>query len=101
MAGYVVGTVVVAALITLGLVLSRALQRTSPPPAPATSALVGELGTVVITIPEAGAGEVAIAQPGGRLRVAAAADAPIPSGTTVVVVDVPSPQQVVVAESGF
>lgn len=99
--GYIIGGCVLAALLLVGMVLTRALQRTAEPVEPATEALVGALGTVVLRIPDSGVGEVTITRPGQRLRVAAHADASIGEGTTVVVVDVPSPDAVVVAESGF
>ena len=101
MGGFVIGSCVLAALLLLGVVLSRALRGTAEPVDPATDALVGALGTVVLRIPDSGTGEVTITQPGRRLRVAAHADASIHEGATVVVVDVSSPDAVVVAESGF
>lgn len=101
MGGFIVGGVVVTALFILGIVLTRALQGSGHHPEPATEELVGSLGTVVIRIPDSGLGEVTITQPGQFRRVAAQADTPIGAGTTVVVVDVPSPEAVVVAESGF
>lgn len=101
MVGYIIGSVVVAALLVIGLALSRALQALPADAEPATDALVGALGTVVIRIPDSGVGEVAITQPGQRLRVQAKAEAPIDEGATVVVIDVPSPDAVTVAESGF
>lgn len=99
--GYIIGGCVLAALLLVGVVLTRALQSTADPVEPATDALVGALGTVVLRIPDSGVGEVTITRPGQRLRVAAQADASIGEGTTVVVVDVASPEAVVVTESGF
>lgn len=101
MVAYIVGTLIVASLVAVGVALTRALQRVPADELTADDGLVGALGTVVIHIPESGAGEVTIAQPGQQLRIAAHADAPIAAGTTVVVLDVPSPETVVVAESGF
>ena len=101
MGGFIIGGCVLAALLLLGVVLTRALQGTADPVEPASDALVGALGTVVLRIPDSGLGEVTITQPGQRLRVAAQADASIDEGATVVVVDVSSPDAVVVAESGF
>ena len=101
MAGLIFGAAVVFALLVLGLVLARALERMAPPDEPASEDLVGALGTVVIRIPDTGTGEVAITEPGQRRRVTAQAETPIPEGATVVVVDVPAPDAVIVAESGF
>ena len=101
MGGFIVGGVVVTALVLLGLLLTRALQGSEDQAEPATEEMVGSLGTVVIRIPDDGRGEVTITQPGQFRRVAAQAEAAISEGTTVVVVDVASPEAVVVAESGF
>ena len=101
MGGYIIGGCVFAALLILGVVLTRALQGTADPVGPPTDALVGALGTVVLRIPDSGLGEVTITQPGQRLRVAAEADGSIDEGATVVVVDVSSSEAVLVAESGF
>jgi membrane-bound ClpP family serine protease len=99
--GYIIGAIVITTLLALGVVLTRALQGSPVPSEPPTDALVGSLGTVVIRIPDSGVGEVTITQPGQQLRVAAQAEASIDEGATVVVVDVPSPEAVTVAESGF
>ena len=99
--GYILAALVTAALLALGIALTRALARVPTTETEADERLVGALGTVVIHIPESGSGEVTITQPGQQLRVAAHAEAPIAAGATVVVVDVPSPEAVVVAESGF
>lgn len=101
MGGYILAVLLTAALISLGVALARALARVPTDEVEADDRLVGALGTVVIHIPESGSGEVTITQPGQQLRVAAHAEVPIAAGATVVVVDVPSPEAVVVAESGF
>lgn len=85
--------------ITLTLV--RALMNMPTDPTPRTGDLVGKLATVVTRIPDDGLGEVALTASGQRIKLSARADAPIASGTTVVVVDVTSPTSVVVTESGF
>ena len=101
MTGFIVGALVVASLIAVGIGLTRALARVPADELPTQGPLVGALGTVVITIPESGTGEVTITQPGQRLRVPAQAENAIPAGATVVVVDVTDAESVVVAESGF
>lgn len=101
MTGYIVGLLVVASLVGVGILLTRALARVPAGETAADERLVGSLATVVIHIPESGSGEVTITQPGQYLRVQAQAETPIPAGTTVVVVDVPTAESVVVAESGF
>jgi membrane-bound ClpP family serine protease len=93
-----------AAGVTLGgvtVALVRVLMNMPTDPTPRTRDLVGSLGTVVTRIPEHGLGEIAVTAAGQRLKLSARADAPIASGTTVVVVDVTSPTSVVVTESGF
>ena len=90
--------------MTLGgvtLAIVRALMNMPTDPTPRTSDLVGSLGTVVTRIPADGMGEISVTASGQRLKLNARSDAPVPAGTTVVVVDVTSPTSVVVAESGF
>ena len=99
--GFVVGGMVALALVAVAVALGRALLRAPSADHPATGALIGSLATVVTTIPDHGQGEVTIDQLDQRLRVHASADAPIATGTTVVVLDVASPTEVLVAESGF
>lgn len=101
MGGFVIGGLIAVALIAVAVVLGRALLRVPASETAATSDLVGALGTVVSTIPGDGPGEVTISRTDQWLRVLAHADSPIATGTTVVVVDAPSPTEVVVAESGF
>jgi len=93
LAGFLLGGV------TLALV--RALMNMPTDATLRTGDLVGTLGTVVTRIPESGLGEITVTAAGQRLKLSARADTPIPSGTTVVVVDVTSPTSVVVTESGF
>lgn len=97
------GGALVAGIVVGGLtlVMVRGLMNMPTDPTPRTSDLVGSLGTVVTRIPADGFGEVAIRAAGQRLKLNARADAPLSSGTTVVVVDVMSPTSVVVTESGF
>lgn len=90
-----VAVLVVVAGAALALLRTTASQR------PATADLVGSLATVTSEIPAGGNGEVAITQPGQRLRLAAHAEGCIATGATVVVLDVAAPDLVVVAESGF
>lgn len=80
---------------------SRSLMNMPTDPTPRTQDLVGRLGTVVTRIPEGGLGEIVVAHLGQRLKLNARADAPVPAGASVVVVDVTSPTSVVVAESGL
>jgi membrane protein implicated in regulation of membrane protease activity len=83
------------------LTLVRALMNMPTDPTPKTGDLVGQLATVVTRIPDGGLGEIALTASGQRMKLSARSDAPIASGTTVVVVDVSSPTSVVVTESGF
>jgi membrane protein implicated in regulation of membrane protease activity len=83
------------------LTLVRALMNMPTDPTPKTGDLVGQLATVVTRIPDGGLGEIALTASGQRMKLSARSDAPIASGTTVVVVDVASPTSVVVTESGF
>ena len=85
--------------ITMGLV--RTLMNTPTDPTPRSSDLVGTMGTVVTRIPEGGLGEISLVSSGQRLKVSARADAPIATGSSVIVVDVTSPTSVVVTESDF
>ena len=95
--GVVAGTTMGGA----ALALTRALLNMPTDATPRTQDLVGSLGTVVTRIPAGGLGEVTVAQSGQRVKLSAKSDAPIDSGTTVVVVDVTSPTSVIVTESGF
>ena len=99
--GFLVGGMIALALVALAVALGRALVRVPPTDRPATGDLVGSLATVVTTIPDHGHGEITIDQTDQRLRVNASADTPIATGATVVVLDVASPTEVLVAESGF
>ena len=98
---FIVGGVVALALIALALGLGRALLRPAARDAAATGNLVGSLATVVTTIPDDGAGEVTISHTDQLLRMNASADGAIAAGATVVVLDVASPTEVLVAQSGF
>jgi membrane-bound ClpP family serine protease len=64
-----------------------------------TTDLYGVFGTVVSPIPPAGFGEVALAHAGTRRKLAARAEHPLPSGTSVYVVEVLSETAVAVAPS--
>ncbi len=101
MGGFIVGGVITLALVALAMGLGRALLRDPEADRPATDDLVGALATVVTHIPDHGHGEVIIDQTDQRLRVSAFADGAISTGATVVVLDVSSPTEVLVAESGF
>ncbi|MDP9405343.1 MAG: hypothetical protein M3O86_01910 [Actinomycetota bacterium] len=81
--------------------VTRSLLQMPTDPTPRTADLVGRLGTVITRIPASGLGEVAVVHAGQRVKLSARADAPLASGTNVVVVDVTSPTSVVVAEVGF
>lgn len=95
------GVVLGVALGTVTVALVRALLKIPPRTAPGTEQLVGALATVVLPIPEAGTGEVTVDTPGHRLRLPASADAPIGTGTTVVVIDVTDSDALVVTEPAF
>jgi membrane protein implicated in regulation of membrane protease activity len=94
-----IGAVALVVLV-ICVLLTRALLR-MPAAAPPAADLVGALGTVVTKIPQDGTGEVAVTASGQRVKVDARADGPVDPGTTVVVIDLASPTEVVVAESGF
>ena len=65
---------------------------------PARSAdLYGVFGTVVSAIPLGGLGEVALVHGGTRLKLAARADSPLPTGTRIYVLEILSETAVVVA----
>ena len=101
-AGAVGGGLVAGVLlggITMGMV--RTLMPTPTDPTPRTSDLVGAMGTVVTRIPDGGLGEISLVSGGHRMKVSARADAAIPSGRPVIVVDVTSPTSVIVTESDF
>ncbi len=80
---------------------SRSMLHMPTDPTHRTGDLVGRMATVVTRIPSPGLGEVVVSASGQRHKLSARADAPIPAGTTVVVVAVASPTSVVVTESGF
>lgn len=50
--------------------------------------LVGSIGSVVLAIPATGLGEVALTRHGERVSLSASADAPIPRGTAVRIVQI-------------
>ncbi|MBA2528790.1 MAG: hypothetical protein H0V19_02310 [Euzebyales bacterium] len=83
------------------LALSRSLLNMRTDPTPRTRDLVGSVGVIVTGVPDHGLGEVVVSHRGNRVKLNARADAPLASGTNVVVVDVTSPTSVVVTESGF
>ena len=82
----------------LALLFTRSVMNMPTDPTPRSSDLVGALGTVVTRIPAQGLGEVTIVRHGQRQKLSARADAPLPAGSRVVVVDVVSPTAVVVTE---
>ncbi|WP_244303248.1 hypothetical protein [Leucobacter coleopterorum] len=66
--------------------LSRLIRSAESSTAVSGSDLIGAEGAVVLAIPEAGLGEVALTMHGERVSLAASADAPIARGTAVRVV---------------
>lgn len=90
-AGAVLGGVALAAV--------RSLMNMPTDATPRTQDLVGSMGTVVTRIPANGLGEVSLTSAGQRWKVNARSDAPIPSGSKVIVVEVTSPTSVFVTES--
>lgn len=97
-AGGLIAAVVLGACTSA---LARALVNLPSDPAPRAEELVGALATVVTPIPDGGEGAVAISKPGQSVKVSARSEAPLQYGTTVIVIDVTSPTEVMVAESGF
>ncbi|MGH3665192.1 MAG: NfeD family protein [Egibacteraceae bacterium] len=89
------------ALGWLTLRFSRSVMNMRTDPTPRTSDLVGSLGTVVTRIPDSGLGEISVVAHGQRVKLNARADAALPAGTDVVVVDVTSPTSVIVTEADF
>lgn len=74
-----------------------AAAMTMPTDATPTSAdLLGAMGVVVSAVPAGGYGEVRLLVAGQQVRYHARADTPLPEGTAVFVVDVPSPTSVLV-----
>lgn len=68
--------------------LSRAIRGAESNTAVSGSDLVGSTGAVVLAIPANGLGEVAITRHGERISLSAAADAPVPRGALVRIVQV-------------
>lgn len=83
------------------LFLVRSLMNMPTDATPRTADLVGSIGTVVTRIPADGLGEISVISAGQRMKLYARSDAPVASGSTVIVVDVTSPTSVVVTESDF
>ena len=65
---------------------------------PTSSDLLGVIGAVITDIPAGGLGEVRLTQAGQQLKVYARADAPLPRGARVFVVEVPTPTSVLVEQ---
>ena len=110
MAGAVGTSAPIAAVAGLGFgalagtgafAFTRAVMGMRTDPTPRSVDLVGKLGTVVTRVPAGGLGEVVLHVHGQRLKVSAKAEAPIPSGTEIVVVSVLSPTAVQVTEAGL
>jgi membrane protein implicated in regulation of membrane protease activity len=65
---------------------------------PTSSDLLGAIGAVISDIPAGGLGEVRLAHAGQQMKVYARADAPLPRGARVFVVEVPTPTSVLVEQ---
>ena len=76
--------------------LSRSLIGDGVPP-PRAEALYGVFGTLVTPVPPEGYGEASFVVHGTRRKLSARADAPLPAGTPVYVLDVLSATSVLVA----
>lgn len=63
---------------------------------PESSDLLGAMGVVVTEVPAGGLGEVRLSVAGQQMKVYARADRPIPLGTGVFVIAVPTPTSVLV-----
>lgn len=74
----------------------RALMRMPTDHTPRASDVVGESGVVVTPIRAGGYGEVRLRSGGVQLKVAATASEAVPIGTTVLVIEAPSPTSIVV-----
>ncbi|HKT05849.1 MAG TPA: NfeD family protein [Rugosimonospora sp.] len=92
----VVGLVVaVPAAWLAGRLLTAALNMATD--ATLTSAdLIGATGVVVTPVPAGGYGEVRLAVAGQQIKFNARADGPLPRGTRIFVIEVPSPTSVLV-----
>ncbi len=66
-----------------------------------SSDLMGVFGTVVTRIPGDGLGEVVLPHGGSRAKLSARSHEPVPSGTSVYVVEVLSPTSVAVQRADF
>lgn len=91
------GAGVVSGLVAGSIV--RAFVTMPTDETPRTSDLPGRLARVVTRIPDDGLGEITVSHGGQRVKMSARADAAIPSGTDVVIVDVLSPTSVIVTRS--
>lgn len=80
----------------IAFVLTRSLMNMGTDETVRVADLVGKSGTVVTRIPGNGYGEVAVVHLGHRLKLNAKAPHAIPTGTSVVVVEVASPSSVLV-----
>ena len=89
------GAVLALAVGTASYLLVRALLGGDAEPV-RTGTLVGVFGTVVTRIPAGGLGEVVLPLAGSRVKLAARSHEPVPAGTPVYVVEVPSATSVVV-----
>lgn len=81
--------------------LSRSLMRVSTDASVSADDLRGALGKVITRIPEGGLGEVRISRGGHPMKLSARAEEPLAHGVEIVVVDVISPTQVIVAPYGL
>lgn len=76
--------------------LSRAARDMPTDATPTRADLVGALGVVVTPVPAGGYGEVRVRLAGQPVKVYARADAPLPAGAAVFVVEAPTDTSVVV-----
>ncbi len=89
------GGVAALALGIAAISLTRLLLGAPPPPV-RSGDLLGVFGTVVTPIPAVGLGEVVLPQAGSRVKLAARSHEPVPTGTSVYVVEVLSATSVAV-----
>ncbi len=94
-----IGAVTAVPVAWLALRLSRAARDMPTDATPTRADLVGALGVVVTPVPRGGYGEVRVRLGGQPVKLNARADAPIPAGASVFVVEAPTETSVVVEQT--
>lgn len=97
--GLLVGTLLGGAVglaVGVGVFLIVRVALGGPGGAVSTTGLLGVFGTVVTRIPDGGLGEVVVPLAGSRVKLSARCEEPLPTGTSVYVVELLSATSVVV-----